>query len=183
MSKVRWLQIEKQLDYLDKPELIETLKGLFDLSADNRTFLAVRFLEQGDSGEALERCRKRIVDQFFPARGFGKLNLRLARQAIRDYQKTTSDLAGTIDLMLTYVEQGTQFTNTYGDIDERFYDSLESVLGDMADQLTTAPGAALYPRFEKRIDALAKAAHDLGWGYGDFVTNTIAELRAKVDRQ
>ena len=65
MSKVRWLQIEKQLDYLDKPELIETLKGLFDLSVDNRTFLAVRFLEQGDSGEALERFRKRIVVSFF----------------------------------------------------------------------------------------------------------------------
>ena len=123
------------------------------------------------------------VDQFFPTRGFGKLNLRIARQAIHDYQKTTSDLAGTIDLMLTYVEQGTKFTNTYGDIEERFYDSLESVLSEMADQLTTAPGVALYPRFEKRINALAKDAHDLGWGYGDFVTDTITELRAKVDQQ
>ena len=86
----------------------------------------------------------------------------MARQDIRDYQKATADLTGTIDLMLTYVEQGTQFTKTYGDIDERFYDSLESVLGDMADQLTTAPGIALYPRFEKRIDALANGAYDIG---------------------
>jgi len=34
--------------------------------------------------------------------------------------------------MLTYVENGTQFTREYGDIDEPFYNSLDSVLAELA---------------------------------------------------
>jgi hypothetical protein len=40
-------------------------------------------------------------------------------------------LARTIDLMLTYVENGTQFTREFGDINEAYYNSLESVLHEM----------------------------------------------------
>jgi hypothetical protein len=31
-----------------------------------------------------------------------------------------------VELLITYVENGTKFTHEYGDIDERFYDSVES---------------------------------------------------------
>ncbi len=33
----------------------------------------------------------------------------------------------TTELMLSYVEQGVKFTNTYGDIDERFYSSMATM--------------------------------------------------------
>jgi len=137
VTKVKWSDIEKRLDYLDKPELIKVMRDLFKSSETVCTFLAIRFLEQGDGGETLEKYRKRIVDQFYPKRGFGKLNLGDARRSIREYHKTTSDLAGTIDLLLTYVEKGTDFTNDFGDIDEGFYNSLESALGEMTDLLKT----------------------------------------------
>jgi hypothetical protein len=35
----------------------------------------------------LDKYRKRIVEQFFPKRGEGKLDLRSARRIIRDYRK------------------------------------------------------------------------------------------------
>jgi len=183
MTKVKWPDIEKRLDYLDKPELIEVLRDLFQSSKTNRAFLAIRFLDQGDGGEALEEYRKRIVDQVYPKRGFGKLNLGDARRSIREYHKTTSDLAGTIDLLLTYVEKGTDFTNDFGDINEGFYDSLESALGEMANLLKTPEGIDLYPRFQKRIAALSKKAYGIGWGYGDAVADQVEDLEAYMGEQ
>ena len=46
------------------------------------------------------------MEQFLPKRGEGKLDLRAARRTIRDYCKATFDLAGMVDLMLTYVKSG-----------------------------------------------------------------------------
>ena len=117
---------------LDKPELVALLKALFDHSIESRAFLSARFLADGVPDAILNKYRKRIVDQFFPGRGDGKPDLRSARRTIRDYRKATSDLVGTVDLMLTYVESGTEFTNQFGDISESFYNSLESVLDEVA---------------------------------------------------
>jgi hypothetical protein len=77
--------------------------------------LSARFLAEGVPDSILTKYHKRIVEQFLPKRGEGKLDLRSARRTIRDYRKATSDLAGTVDLMLTYVESGTEFTNRFGD--------------------------------------------------------------------
>ena len=72
------------------------------------------------------------MEQFFPARGFGKLKLGEARKSIRDYRKATGNLPGTAELLMTDVENGTRFTREYGDIDERFYGSLKSALQKLA---------------------------------------------------
>lgn len=47
-------------------------------------------------GAALEKYRARIINQFFPGRGFGKLKLGEARRAIRDYRKAAGDIPGTL---------------------------------------------------------------------------------------
>ncbi|HVQ39158.1 MAG TPA: hypothetical protein VMS31_16585 [Pyrinomonadaceae bacterium] len=54
------------------------------------------------------------MEQFFPARGFGKLKLGEARKAIRNYRKGTGNLAGTAALLMTHVENGAKFTKDYG---------------------------------------------------------------------
>ena len=159
------------------------LRDLFKSSDTVRAFLSNHFLPQGDGGETLAKYRKRVIDPFYPARGFGKLNLREARRAIREYHKGTGDAAGTIELLLTYVESGTRFTNDYGDINESFYISLESALGEMADLLKTPEGVRLYPQFQERIVALAKSASGIGWGYGDAVAEIISELEATIGEE
>ena len=50
---------------------------------------------------------------------------------------------------MTYVENGAEFTHEYGDIDERFYSSVESALNELAALLLReAPG--MYPQFIER---------------------------------
>jgi len=179
MSKrVRWAEIEEELNELGKPALVRLLKELYDASAVNQAFLAARFSQQGVSAEMREPYRKKIIRQFFPKRGFGKLDLRLARQAISNYRRATSDIAGTLDLMLTYVEQGTRFTKEYGDIEESFYNSMESVLSEAIKLVSSRP--ELYEQSRDRFIGLRRATNGIGWGYGDNVSDMVDELESRM---
>ena len=161
------------------PALIALVKDLYDASADNRDFLQARCQAGEDSSPALEKYRHRIVEQFFPKRGDGKLKLAEARKAIRDYRKATGNLAGTLDLMLTYVENGTDFTLQFGDIDEAFYDSLESVLNEIV-KLFLKEVPELYPLFRERVRRLETDADHIGWGYGDYLGDQVSLLEAEL---
>jgi hypothetical protein len=174
-----WLTVRQRFSDWSKPALIALIKDLYEASPDNRDFLQARFQAEENAGAALEKYRRKIVEQFFPARGFGKLKLTEARKAIRDYRKATGILTGTIDLMLTYVENGTEFTHEFGDINESFYNSLESVLNEMA-QLLMREGTELYPRFRERIRRLATLVDGIGWGYGDAVRDQVYQLENEL---
>ncbi|MCI0491213.1 MAG: hypothetical protein L0229_31875 [Blastocatellia bacterium] len=80
--------------------------------------------------------------------------------------------------MLTYVETGTQFTCEFGDINEPFYESLESMLDQLAKLLKTLEGAEMYPDFQDRLRSLRGRAIAVGWGYGDYVRETVEDLEA-----
>ncbi len=172
-----WSDIKRKLADIDRPGLVGLVQDLFHASADNRAFLASRFLADEDDGAALEEFRQRVIDPFFPKRGLGNLNLRDARKAISQYRQARGDARGLIELMLTYVEAGTRFTNTYGDIHEAFYNSLSSMLADLVKLLQTTEGLAEYPHFAPRLSQLAQDAGDIGWGYGDEVVDEIEKCR------
>jgi len=154
------------------------IKDLYDSSPANRDFLHARFQAEETGGTALEAYRRKIIEQFFPSRGFGKLKLAEARKAIRDYRKASGNSAGTIELMLTFVENGTEFTLQFGDIDEPFYNHLASVLNEMVRLL--CQDAELYPRFRERIVRLKTHAGDIGWGYGDLLRQEVHFLEDEL---
>ena len=177
-----WQNVRQPLNDWTKPALIALIKDLYDVSPDNRDFLQARFQAESNAGMALEKYRSKIVEQFFPARGFGKLKLGEARKAIRDYRKATGNLTGTIDLMLTYVENGTAFTCDFGDINESFYYSLELVLNQMV-TLLLGEGSELYPQFCERIRHLTTHADGIGWGYGDALRDQVYLLESELAAQ
>ena len=179
IKSIGWQNVRQQLNDWTKPALIALVKDLYDASPDNRDFLQARFQAEANAGTALEKYRYKIVEQFFPARGFGKLKLGEARKTIRDFRKATGNLTGTIDLMLTYVENGTEFTHEFGDINESFYISLESVLDEMA-QLLLGEGSEQYPQFRERIQRLTIHADHIGWGYGDALRGHVHHLENEL---
>jgi hypothetical protein len=115
-----WSAVRQQLGTWEKAELLSLVKDLYETTTGSRDFIHARCQAGECGGEALEKYRAKIVAQFFPARGFGKLKLGEARKAIRDYRKATGNLPGTAELLMTYVENGTEFTHEFGDMDERF---------------------------------------------------------------
>jgi len=161
-----WSALRQQLAACPPAKLLALLKDLHDASPENRDFLRARFAGAGEEGTALEECRRKIVDQFFPRRGFGRAKLAEARKVIRAYSKATGNVAGTIELLLTYVENGTKYTCEYGDIDEPFYNSMESAAAEM-EKLVLREGRKCYGPLHERISRVAQNADQIGWGYGD----------------
>jgi len=176
-SKPKWSDVKRELQSLDEKAMVDLVRDLFKLSAGNREFLVARLLSVR-TDEMLETYRKRIVHEFFPPRGFGDPKLQVARRAVSDYRKATGNMIGTLDLMLTYVETGTRFTNTYGDFWEGFYRSMESMLDAIAKLLDKEP--QLYSEVETamRLQKLKGKVSHIGWGYGDYVTDAIDKIQA-----
>ncbi|MEI7774877.1 MAG: hypothetical protein WCK17_08880, partial [Verrucomicrobiota bacterium] len=134
-----------------------------------------------DSGEVLEKYRHKVSGQFFSkkAHGMGDLKLGEARKAIRDYKKATGNIPGTAELLMTYVESGTEFTCQYGDIGERFYSSVESALDELA-TLLRSEARELYPQFSDRLPNVEQKSDCVGWGFHDFIADVVGRLKDEL---
>ena len=179
-SSVGWSEIKKKLDGFDKIGLIALIKDLYNSSSDNKSFLSARFADQASNKAILEDYKERITVQFFPKRGLGKLDLREAKRAISEYSKATSDTNGKLELMLTYVETGVDFIQSYGDGPESLYDSMLSLLQDAVKIFQSSEGVNLYPEYKRRLGALVRSSGDTGYGFGDEVEGLITELKISM---
>jgi hypothetical protein len=174
-----WTQIEKSLRELPADEVIDLMKGLHNLSPQNKAWLTAKLLPVAQDTKYLEDCRRKVINYVYrPTAGLpSDPRFREAKKVIAEYRKSTSDLRGTLDLMLTYIERGHQFTLDFGDIDEPFYTTLENMLERFSLELRRSPAKyELYEFFEPRLMAIRKRTN-IGWGYGDFVRETIQELK------
>jgi len=174
-----WSAVRQHLTSWDKPALLVLVKDLYDAAAVNRDFIQARCQADESGGEVLEKYRSEIVEPFFPARGFGKLKLGEARKAIRDYRKATGNLTGTVELLMTYVESGTRFTQEYGDIDERFYSSMESALDELAAVLR-GEARGVYPQFRDRLARVEQMTDGIGWGFHDYIGDVVGRLEEEL---
>ncbi|WP_367949337.1 DUF6155 family protein [Bacillus sp. FJAT-29790] len=106
-----------------------------------------------------------MKNEFFPEKGFGKLRLNEAKKAISDFKKLTRDDLRTTDLMLYYVEQGVEFTSSYGDINENFYISMET----MYEKVTNIcdEEEEYYQVFANRLEQVVIDTDIMGWGFHD----------------
>jgi hypothetical protein len=174
-----WSPVRQHLATWSQAALLALVKDLYDTAAENRDFIQARCQAEAGGGEVLEKYRRKIVEQFFPARGEGKLKLGEARKAIRDYRKASGNLPGTAELLMTYVENGAKFTREYGDIDERFYSSIESALDELA-ALLQGEARELYPKFRDRLASMEQMTDGIGWGFHDFVAGVVGQLEEEV---
>ena len=178
-----WSAVRPHLTAWDKPALLALVKDLYEVAAENRDFIQARCQDGGqgeESGsEVLEKYRRKIVEQFFPARGEGKLKLGEARKAIRDYRKATGNLPGAAELLMTYVENGAEFTHEYGNIDERFYSSVESALDELA-ALLHGEARGMYSQFSDRLARVEQMSDGIGWGFHDYIGNVVGQLEEEL---
>ena len=182
-ARAKWSEIKRALKDWGQPGLMGLIRELFEFSGENRAFLAARLLN--DSGETapIEAYRRRVTEAFYPAKSRfpkGDPKLAEARKAIRDYEKASGDMPGALDLMLAYVETGTDFTRDFGDMYEGYYDSLCSVLGEFLRRLASPEGRQFKEQFRERLVALADNAKGIGWGYGDYVCERVGKLTGRA---
>lgn len=155
-------------------QLVRLIGELYHLSKENQRFLQARL---GDSSKQLPTYRRLVADCLFPdplLKG-SKVRIAEAKRAVSQYQRATGDLAGTVDLMLIFVESGTAFALDLGYGEEDFFSALQSMLS-RALNLVRRGNKDLLPGMQPRLVRLSTSARDLGWGYGDFVVDALADV-------
>lgn len=154
--------LKKYLKTLTREELINHIIEL------DKKFKPVQEYYQlvvnNDISGAVKKARKEIENEFYPVRGEPKMRLQVARKAVTDAQKLGLPPEAMADIMLFYVETGVQFTNDYGDIDEPFYNSMESMY---LKALKFLDSEGLLSEFEYRARNIMDKSADTGWGFHD----------------
>ena len=174
MTLLKVTELKKELKELNEKELIQIIAELYKMNKDVQHYLSNKFGGEAAIEDLYEKTKKKIKDEFFPDRGFGKMRLGEAKKAITNFKKLSSDTVRTIDLMLYYVELGTEFTNTNGDIDERFYDSMNSTYDKVIEECNK--NEEYYKIFKDRLYGVIKDSSGLGWGYHDALCDSYYAL-------
>lgn len=161
--KIKIPDLKRQLKGYDQKELIELIVELYKANKENQHFLSSKFLGDEVNEELSQQARIKIKNEFFPERGFAKLRLAEAKKEITAFKKATNDEKRTIDLMLFYVEQGIEFTCTYGDIDEGFYSSMVKMFDQVAMECDRSE--ELYKEFSIRLRNVVSHSEGIGWWF------------------
>jgi hypothetical protein len=111
-NKASWAAVRKELELLDRTGLLALVQDLYNAKAANRRFLEARFLS---SSISLEKYRRLVADAVYPD-PFSRrpVSIRDATMTITEYRRSTSDVAGTVDLILTFLEAGTEQAAIWG---------------------------------------------------------------------
>jgi len=173
MSGSNWKDVRSKLYEISKEDLISLVKELYQLNEQSQLFLETRF---GNRKEGLEEYKLIIEESICPSEPWKRgVSLSTGRKAIRDYKKALGDPKGLIDLMVYYCECGVAFTNQFGDIDERFYASIESMYQDALELLKKH--YRYRDKFSTRIQKIVDETRDIGWGFHDTLADTFQEYR------
>lgn len=180
-----WKNIAAMLDEMDDQSLRGLVHDLYKLAPENRAFLAAWIGDEDASVELLDGYKAKITAQFF-SRGGPRLNggcdLALCRRLIKEYRRVTTapemlggfDIRGMIDLGLHYIEVGTNYVNEIGWDEERPYNSMGAVAAETSKLCQDKSGQKWAGVFLPRVRAVAKVAHNIGYGFGDELADMVA---------
>jgi hypothetical protein len=129
-SKATWASVKARLQQLERGALVSLLEGIYRSSPENRRFLHARLL---GSQIELDKYRKLVADAVYPD-PFSQRPVRVkeAERLIRHYRQATNDAESTVDLMLSFVEAGTDQAADLGYGEERSFGALERTLDSVA---------------------------------------------------
>jgi hypothetical protein len=163
-------ELKKTLEGFEKMELIRLIIELAKLKKYNMEWLEIEFQKPDEPPELLEYYKKKI------SRALDSNDLTAGKKAIGDFKKTLPSRESLIDIMIFYVEQGTEITLDCGDMYEDFYTRLESVYIETIKLLNKWEDTKLIEKFRPRLEILVNKTEDVGWGYHDVLWDWYDEL-------
>ena len=170
--------LRQHLRKKEQKELIDEIADLY------RKFDSVKSYYQAsvfnDDQGVLEKYKQIIEYEFFPKSIHAEPPCRIsvAKKAIADYKKLSCSDVNLVDIMLFYVECGVSFTNDYGDIDERFYNSMASVY---VNACIFIHKNNLESRFQPRALTIVTDTSDCGWGFHDDLRDSYDQFFSDFD--
>ena len=153
--------------------LIESYKAIPQL----KEYITAKYAGQDTMKQIFETYKSKVYDVFFPGNMNAQFKIGEARKAVNDFKKLCTDEKLAIDLMLYYVEMGVEFTNTYGDINESFYSSIESMYQSVIDLINKYKDPEIFNILSKRLKAVVNDTGGIGWGFHDNLSDMYYDIK------
>lgn len=162
-------ELKKELLRFEKTQLIDLISDLYEKNKSVKEYLD--YYLNPNEAEILKTYKTKVLEAFYPKRGFG-FKLSIGKKAISDFRKLKPSIESLIDLLLYYVEIGVEFTREFGDINEAYYSSIESVY---ADSMKLIDKNGLHELFKLRAVDMLKKTENMGWGFHDSLCDLYYE--------
>ena len=169
----RWADMKARLKTHDRDSLLTLVHDLYELNSDNRRFIHARL---AGSPEQLATYKRLVADAIFPDI-FSRKRVRVgeAQRLIREFEKASADAAGTVDLMLTFLEKGTEQIVFTGYDDEAYFGALERMIDTVVKRIRDLP-IELHRESIRRFSGIVKRGASIAWGYGEHLRDAAAGL-------
>lgn len=179
-NKLTWKNVKTVLAGKSNAEILKLVSDLYALNEANKSFIHSRY---SIGTNLLEPYKEIISGALYPDIIQNQpIRFSVGKKAISDYFKATKNEIGQIELMIYYVEMGNQFTINYGDIDEQFYSSLESMFNRILSNIEKQP-TNIQKQYLPRLENIVDSVRSMGWGYYDYLSETFEEFKVKASAE
>ena len=161
-----WSDVKSAVLDLDQKHLLRLVADMYRFSKENQAFFHARF---GVGDDLLAPYKNTIEDCMYPDVHIDKpIQISKATKAISSYSKAAGDPVGETELMVFFVECGNNFTVSFGDIDEGFYDALNRMYHRAIRKVLSLPEER-QEQFQDRLKNIMMSSSGIGWGYHDLL--------------
>lgn len=162
----------KKLETLSKEELLNIIVDFYRTSKSVEAGLSLMILGNEYGNSLLKKYKKQLDKIFNPSNvvrmGFSLDN---AQRILEDFADICVGDTGRWygDLALYFAECATEFTMSYGDIDEEFYDALGDAYHDAV--VIASGDEQLYLLWQERLESILHEFSGFGWGMEEFIAD------------
>jgi len=176
-KRKQWIDLRARLETFDRAGLVGLIADLYEASPANRRYLDSRLFPQ--SG-AIEEYRRMVMAAIYPDPfSQRRVSVRDASAAIAEYRRATGDVAGAVDLMLTFVEAGTEQAADLGYGDDSYFNALQTKLNTIARLFDELPASARAATIS-RLRQVRNRGKNIGWGYGDLLDDVVTRIESRA---
>lgn len=167
----------KKLDTMSREELAKIIVDFYKTDKSIEEVLSLMILGEEYGSALLEKYKKQLYKIFNPTNivrtGF---SLEKAQMVLSDFADVCIGDNGRLygDLALYFAECATDFTMSYGDIDEDFYDALGDAYHDAV--VIASGEEQLYKLWKERLEYILHEFSGFGWGMEDFIAGEYYSL-------
>jgi hypothetical protein len=155
---------------MDKLEIMSLIFEMYDSKKEIKEYLD--YVVNPNEKEQFDKARKIIENEYFPAKGWPKERLSVAKKAISDFSKLKPSSELEAELLIFLVECGCRYTYAYGDMSEPFYRGMEN---NFRKALKFIEQNGLLEKFKSNAKDCVRWSSSCGYGFADEIESMFEE--------
>lgn len=170
-------EVKNILKQQSTEELIELIIDSYKTIPQLKEYITVKYSNEDTIEQIFKVYKDKVHDVFFPKSMKTQFKIGDAKKVVNDFKKLCLDEKLVIELMLYYVEMGVAFTNAYGDINESFYNNVESMYEAIVKSINKHKNSEIFVSLRDRLKNVVDNTSEMGWGFHDVLEQYYAEIK------